>query len=89
MDVQMPKLDGAGAIRAIRQAAPSVRCFLMTGGYYGREQLAQGGADRVFGKPLDVPALLRALADAVACGADEEPRSDRPADREVRADGGA
>ena len=75
MDVQMPELDGFQALHAIRRVDPLVRCFLMTGdpGVYTPADLEWSGAERVFGKPLDIPAVIRAIADAVAGreGADE------------------
>jgi CheY-like chemotaxis protein len=91
MDARLPDLGGPDALAAIRAAAPSARCFVMSGnpGAYCWESLARAGAERMFARPFDTPVLLAALADAVAGGADEEPRSSRPADREVRADGGA
>lgn len=91
MDARMPDLDGPDALAAIRAADPSARCFVMSGnpGAYCWESLARAGAERMFARPFDTPTLLAALAEAVAGGADEEPRSDWPADREVRADGGA
>lgn len=87
MDVRMPGLDGVGATGAIRRSDPNVRCFLMTGGHCDRAELERAGADRVFGKPLDFPEVIRAITDAIAGGMDEEARPGAPADREARTDG--
>ena len=92
MDARMPDLDGPDALAAIRAADPSVRCFVMSGnpGAYRWESLARAGAERMFARPFDTPTLLAAIAEAVTGhGADDEPRTGRTADREVRADGGA
>lgn len=89
MDVRLSGLDGVAAIGAIRRADPGVRCFLMTGGHGDRAELERAGADAVFAKPLDFPAVVRAITDAIAGGAGDGPRSDRPAEGEARADGGA
>ncbi len=82
MDIQMPELDGFQALQAILRVDPLVRCFLMTGdpGVYTPADLKWSGAERVFGKPLDFPAVIRAITDAVAgCGGADAARLVVPA----------
>lgn len=68
IDVQVSELDGFQALQAIRRVDPLVRCFLMTGdpGAYTPADLDWVGAERVFGKPLDIPAVIRAITGAGA-----------------------
>jgi CheY-like chemotaxis protein len=69
LDVQMPGLDGPGALAAIRGLAPSVPCVFMSGntGRYTAEQLFALGASRVLPKPFSrLNDLMRALHEVIA-----------------------
>ena len=71
MDIQMPNLDGYGATRQIR-ALPdaekaSIPIFAMTANAFeeDRQNALAAGMNGHIAKPLDVPHLLRVLADAL------------------------
>ena len=68
LDVNMPGLDGPGALAQIRQIAPQVRCCFMTGhaAHYGADNLLALGAARVFDKPFDLDDLIETLGEL--CG---------------------
>ena len=68
LDVNMPGLDGPGALARIRQIAPQVRCCFMTGhaAHYGADNLLALGAARVFDKPFRLEEVLQALGEL--CG---------------------
>jgi DNA-binding NtrC family response regulator len=65
LDVQMPRLDGPGALAQIRQIAPQVPCCFMTGhaAHYGADNLLALGAARVFEKPFDLGDLIETLGE--------------------------
>ena len=71
MDIQMPNLDGYEAARQIR-ALPdaekaSIPIFAMTANAFeeDRQNALEAGMNGHIAKPLDVPHLLRVLADAL------------------------
>ena len=71
MDIQMPNLDGYEATRQIR-ALPdaekaSIPIFAMTANAFeeDRQNALEAGMNGHIAKPLDVPHLLRVLADAL------------------------
>ena len=61
-DLRMPRLDGAGLIRALRALAPRLPVVVMTGyaGGHGPEAFRRPGEGPValFAKPLDMDAVL-------------------------------
>jgi two-component system response regulator FlrC len=61
-DLRMPRLDGAGLIRALRALAPGLPVVVMTGyaGGHGPEAFRRPGEGPValFAKPLDMDAVL-------------------------------
>ena len=71
MDIQMPNLDGYEATRQIR-ALPdaekaNIPIFAMTANAFeeDRQNALAAGMNGHIAKPLDVPHLLRVLADAL------------------------
>lgn len=76
MDARMPSLDSPDALAAIRSAEPSARCFVMSGnpGAYCWESLARAGAERMFARPFNTPALLATIAEAVMVGLSDDPK---------------
>jgi len=72
-DLRMPRLDGVGVLRSIKEQNPGTPLIVFTGtnGYYGTEQLHQQGAWCCLFKPLDDPrhlvfAIEMALAGDIA-----------------------
>jgi CheY-like chemotaxis protein len=69
-DLRMPRLDGAGLIRALRGLAPGLPVVVMTG--YGPPGGAEAfraegeGPVRLFSKPLDMDAVLAELRRLLA-----------------------
>lgn len=65
-DLRMPRLDGAGLIRALRALAPGLPVVVMTGfaGGDGAEAFQRPGEGPValFVKPIDMDAVLAAIA---------------------------
>lgn len=63
LDVRMPGLDGPGALRALREINPELRCCFMSGntGAYTIQQLLDLGASHFFQKPLGLAELVKAL----------------------------
>jgi CheY-like chemotaxis protein len=65
-DLRMPRLDGAGLIRAVRALAPGLPVVVMTGyaGGHGPEAFRRPGEGPValFSKPLDMDAVLADIA---------------------------
>lgn len=71
MDVQMPVLNGAGALRRIRDArgpndVTPILAFTADATTENRAHLTQLGFDGVVEKPIDPPALITAVARATA-----------------------
>jgi DNA-binding NtrC family response regulator len=67
MDVRMPRLDGVAALKAIKALRPLTRTVLMTA-YASNDLLAKAeseGATRIVRKPLEIPALLGVLDQAL------------------------
>ncbi|MGH6854878.1 MAG: response regulator [Aestuariivirga sp.] len=66
-DVMMPGKNGVDSFIEIKQAHPAAKVYFMTG--YSADDLLKRafdcGAMGVFGKPMDLPKVLRVL-DAVA-----------------------
>jgi CheY-like chemotaxis protein len=65
LDVNMPGLDGPGALARIRQANPRVPCCFMTGhsGRYSGADLLALGAVQVFEKPFRLDEIVQAMGD--------------------------
>ena len=68
LDVNMPGLDGPGALAQIRQIAPQVPCCFMTGhsDRYSADHLLALGAARVFDKPFRLEEVIETLGEL--CG---------------------
>jgi DNA-binding response OmpR family regulator len=68
LDVNMPGLDGPGALAQIRQADPAVPCCFMTGDPepYDAEDLMALGAACILEKPFRIDEALETLRDL--CG---------------------
>ncbi|MDP3417960.1 response regulator [Falsiroseomonas sp.] len=64
-DLRMPRLDGAGLIRALRAAMPALPVVVMTGyapsGGVGAFASPGEGPVALFAKPLDMDAVLLEL----------------------------
>jgi CheY-like chemotaxis protein len=71
LDVRMPGLDGPGALAALQQLRPGVRCWFMSGdmGQYSEQALLALGAERLIRKPFDLAALTADLRIALQGGA--------------------
>ncbi|MEA3191097.1 MAG: two-component system, sensor histidine kinase and response regulator [Thermoplasmata archaeon] len=70
MDVQMPRMDGLEATRALRAAGSKVRIVAMTADAMpgDRERCLAAGMDDYISKPVRLEALARILEDAAAPG---------------------
>jgi len=62
-DQQMPLMTGMDLIREAKRVAPSLRAVLCTGNLaeMTEAQALAGGADAVLYKPVDIPAIAKAL----------------------------
>jgi CheY-like chemotaxis protein len=68
MDVRMPRMSGAEALRAIKARHPEIPVVLVTA-MAAQEVLNQAerdGAVRILKKPLDLPLMLQVLEQAIA-----------------------
>jgi two-component system response regulator (stage 0 sporulation protein F) len=70
MDLLMPGLDGLTTINELLREFPDAKIVAVSGGG-GRDldllpKAKELGAAETFGKPFDVPALLKAVADLLA-----------------------
>ena len=65
LDVNMPGLDGPGALAQIRDADPAVPCCFMTSNPepYDAEDLLALGAVCVFAKPFRLDEVLQVVAE--------------------------
>ncbi len=67
-DVMMPGKNGVDSFIEIKQAHPDAQVYFMTG--YSADDLLkkalENGAKGVFGKPVDLPKLLKMLEKAAA-----------------------
>jgi CheY-like chemotaxis protein len=68
LDVQMPVMDGAETLRALKQVNPEVVCILMSGGTgkYDTETLLDLGAVDLVPKPFDLGQLRELIVRAAA-----------------------
>ncbi|MBC8037708.1 MAG: response regulator [Rhizobiales bacterium] len=67
-DVMMPGKNGVDSFIEIKQTHPDAKVYFMTG-YSADDLLKQAidnGALGVFGKPMDLPKVLRVLDEAAA-----------------------
>jgi len=66
LDVQMPVMDGAETLRAIKQVNPEVACLFMSGGtgQYDSETLLGLGARAVVPKPFELSRLRELILRA-------------------------
>ena len=86
-DVEMPRLDGFGLVRALRRLYPDVPVIVMTGAdsYAGRpieEVATEHGAIATFTKPFDLDLLhaaIRSAVPALASSARQAAKGDRAA----------
>jgi two-component system, chemotaxis family, chemotaxis protein CheY len=66
-DIWMPKIDGVGVLRALRQEFPALRVIAVTGGGrtapmdFSAALATTWGADRVFTKPFENEDLVREI----------------------------
>jgi CheY-like chemotaxis protein len=68
LDVQMPAMDGAETLRALRQLHPDVTCIFMSGGTgrYDADTLRRLGAVDFVAKPFDLMELRDLIVRAAA-----------------------
>jgi CheY-like chemotaxis protein len=66
LDVQMPVMDGAETLQALRQFNPAVACIFMSGGTgkYDTETLLELGAVDLVPKPFDLGELRELIVRA-------------------------
>jgi CheY-like chemotaxis protein len=66
MDIRMPRLDGAEALRAIKAKRPELPVILVTAMASDAtlDVARKEGALRILDKPLDLPLLLEVLESA-------------------------
>jgi len=81
-DILMPEMDGYELIPKLRKTAPNIRILAMTGNApqfaFDMHHMAKMlGADRVIGKPFELPDLLKVVNELLAA----PPRQDVLADR--------
>ena len=65
-DIGMPGLNGFELCDLVRRTRPNFPVILITGRHEVAEQAQARGIARLFCKPFDGPALLRAIDDAVS-----------------------
>ena len=66
MDIQMPKVDGLGATRRIKQSAPAIGIVLLSGSAQYESEALWAGADGYLSKPFEKWALIDAVKSAAA-----------------------
>jgi DNA-binding response OmpR family regulator len=68
LDVQMPIMDGAETLQALKRLNPEVACILMSGGTgkYDTETLLELGAMDFLPKPFDLGELRDSIVRAAA-----------------------
>lgn len=81
-DILMPEMDGYELIPKLRKASPSIRILAMTGNApqfaFDMHRTAKMlGADKVIGKPFELPDLLRVVNELLAA----PPRQDMLAEQ--------
>jgi CheY-like chemotaxis protein len=81
-DILMPEMDGYELIPKLRKTSPNIRILAMTGNApqfaFDMHHMAKMlGADRVIGKPFELPDLLKIVNELLAA----PPRQDVLADR--------
>lgn len=77
-DFRLPRTDGVQFLAQIGRNFPGVRRILMTGDPeqgLARSAQTQGGADRIFMKPVDAPSLARACEQLAFRGDPRKPRA--------------
>jgi len=67
MDVRMPVMDGAQALRLMRERDPNIKVVMMSANIDAALDVRlRQCADRVMPKPLDMPELLRFIRQVLA-----------------------
>lgn len=67
MDVRMPVMDGAQALRLMRERDPNIKVVMMSANIDAALDVRlHQCADRVMPKPLDMPELLRFIRQVLA-----------------------
>jgi CheY-like chemotaxis protein len=66
MDVTMPGMSGFEAVQQLRKAGSQVPVLMSSGYEVDRAALASLDVGGVLAKPYDVPALLKAVAEAIS-----------------------
>ena len=65
LDIRMPKVDGFGVLKFIRQEKPGVKVIMLTAYADLKHQIMseQGGADQFLSKPYNLETLRCTIAD--------------------------
>jgi signal transduction histidine kinase/CheY-like chemotaxis protein len=80
MDLHMPELDGAEAVRALRAEGLEIPMIALTASAYeeDRERCTQAGYSDVLTKPIDRAQLIQRIATLTGIAADPAPAGSAP-----------
>ncbi len=67
-DISMPRMDGVGLVRALKQINPSAKVIAMTGMASDAkiEEMKSLGVERMIHKPCNAQMILRAMKEILA-----------------------